>query len=196
MARTSLVKLESLIDEVNKFYQVDKMAIANEKIELDKLLEGEIAMLKNHPQAQNVSFELNNNGGSEIFSDSLRLKTILGNILSNAVKYSDSKKAHSFIRIDAHANNKELVIAISDNGIGIAQENIGRIFDIFFRATAEASGTGLGLHIVKDTVERLNGKIEVHSQIGIGTQFKIYLPNLLFSNHEVVFSTDEDKSAG
>ena len=193
LARHSLSRLESLIDEVNKFYQIDKMAIANEKIDLQKMLAGEIAMLKTHPKAQTISFEISHDIQSEIFSDGLRLKTIFGNILSNAVKYVDPKKRHSFIRVETHTHDTELTIAISDNGIGIAQENIGRIFDIFFRATTEASGTGLGLHIVKDTIERLNGTIEVQSQLGVGTQFKIYLPNLLFSNDEAVFSANEKK---
>jgi PAS domain S-box-containing protein len=120
MARHSLIKLESLIDEVNKFYRVDKMAVANEKVDLKSLLEEEIAMLKNHPQAQNISFELNHKIESEVFSDSLRLKTIFGNILSNAVKYSDPKKAHSFVRIETQANGKEIAVTISDNCIGIA----------------------------------------------------------------------------
>jgi len=191
MARHSLFKLESLIDEVNNFYRVDKMAVANEKVDVKSLLEEEIVMLKNHPQAQNISFELDYEIATEVFSDSLRLKTIFGNILSNAVKYSDSKKAHSYIRIEMQAGEKEIVVTISDNGIGIAQEHIGKIFDIFFRATASSSGTGLGLHIVKDTLERLNGTVEVQSQLGVGTQFKIHLPNHSFSNQEEVFSVGE-----
>ncbi len=194
MAQHSLVKLESLIDEVNKFYRVDKMAIAHEKIELNNLLEEEIALLKNHPFAQKISFVLDCKAGSEIISDALRLKTILGNILSNAVKYSDAKKVSCFIKIETCSNDEEFSITIADNGIGIAQENISQIFDIFFRATSEASGTGLGLHIVKDTIERLNGKIEVQSQLGLGTQFKICLPNCLLSKKEAVLSVNEKEA--
>src|SRR5258706_942187 len=193
MARSSLVKLESIIDEVNHFYKVDKMAIARTRIDLKNLLEEEISLLKNHPRALNIRFELNCTTESELFSDPVRVKTILGNILSNAVKYSDSKKADSFIRIETHSNDERLEVTISDNGIGIAPEHIGKIFDIFFRGTTEASGTGLGLHIVKDTIERLKGKIEVQSQLGVGTQFKIYLPNLVFSNQETVLSVNEKK---
>lgn len=193
MARNSLVKLESLIDEVNNFYKVDKMAIANEKIDFKKLLEGEIALLKDHPKAQNINFELKCDVRSALFSDPLRLKTIVGNILSNAVKYSDSKKPSSFIHVETEIKNDRMALTISDNGIGIAQENLGKIFDIFFRATTEASGTGLGLHIVKDTIERLNGTIEVQSQLAIGTRFKIYLPNHSISNQETVLSIHEKK---
>jgi PAS domain S-box-containing protein len=194
MARQSLLRLESLIDEVNNFYRVDKMAIVNEKIDLKTLLDGEISLLKNHPKAQKIKIEINCNENADLFSDSIRLKAIIGNLLSNGVKYSDSRKKTSFIRIETMVDEKELSIIISDNGIGIAQENIGKIFDIFFRATTEASGTGLGLHIVKDTIHRLNGTIEVQSQLGVGTQFKINLPNLLFSQDESLLSADEKKA--
>src|SRR5258706_2610130 len=91
MARNSLVKLETLIDEVDKLYKVDKMAVANEEIDVRNLLEGEIALLKNHPRAKNISFELDCKIGPAVFSDRLRLKTIFGNILYNACKYSDEK---------------------------------------------------------------------------------------------------------
>jgi len=194
MASHSLLRLESVIDEVNNFYRVAKMAIVNEKIDLKALLDGEISLLKNHPKVQNISIEFTCIGETVLFSDSIRLKAIIGNLLSNGVKYSDSKKKTSFIHIKTIVDEQRLSITISDNGIGIAQENIGRIFDIFFRATTEASGTGLGLHIVKDTIERLNGSIEVQSQLGEGTEFKIYLPNLLFSNGESVLSADEKKA--
>lgn len=195
MARQSLLRLESVIDEVNNFYRVDKMAVAREKIDLKALLDGEISLLKNHPKTQNINIEFTCNGEVPLFSDSIRLKTIFGNLLSNGVKYSDLRKESSFLHVETLVKEKELSITITDNGIGIAQENIGRIFDIFFRATKEASGTGLGLHIVKDTIERLNGKIEVQSQLGVGTQFKIYLPNLLlFSQVESLLSTDEKKA--
>ncbi|HLZ16143.1 MAG TPA: HAMP domain-containing sensor histidine kinase, partial [Cyclobacteriaceae bacterium] len=112
-----------------------------------------------------------------------------------AVKYADAKKPNSFIRIETGVNDAGVLFSISDNGIGIAPENITRIFDIFFRATSEASGTGLGLHIVKDTVERLSGTIEVQSQLGVGTQFRIYLPNLIFSGSQAVLSTDGKKAS-
>src|SRR5579859_1955059 len=92
MVRNSLLKLESLIDEVNNFYRVDKMAIDDERIEVNELLKEEIEIVKNHPRAEKISFELTSKHTSVIFSDALRLKTILGNILSNAVKYADATK--------------------------------------------------------------------------------------------------------
>jgi PAS domain S-box-containing protein len=195
MTRNTLLKLEALIEEVNHLYKVDKMAVKREQIDLKNLLEGEIAVLKNHPKGGEVNFELHYSEDTVLFSDVLRVRTIISNLLSNAVKYSDSKKETSFVRINAKINYESLALTITDNGIGIAEENLGHIFEIFYRATNEGSGTGLGLHIVKDTVARLKGKIEVKSKLGEGTQFKVLLPNLAFSNSGSVLSGHGKKKA-
>ncbi|MBS1682521.1 MAG: PAS domain-containing sensor histidine kinase [Bacteroidetes bacterium] len=189
-----LNKLESLIEEVNHLYRVGKMAVTTERIDLRQLLESEINVLKNHPKGSTIFFELNCLFNAELFSDLLRIRSIVSNLLSNAVKYSDLRKEKSSVSIKAQVEEEQLIFTVTDNGIGIAQENLDKIFDIFFRATTEIPGTGLGLHIVKDTVNRLNGKIEVRSQLGQGTQFKILLPNRLPSVKTEVHSLDAAKA--
>jgi PAS domain S-box-containing protein len=188
MIRSTLLKLESLIEEVNHLYKVDKMAVKREQVDVHQIIEGEIEVLKNNPKASKVNFELNYTEDASLFSDTLRVRTIISNILSNAVKYSDPKKEESHILTDVRINYESLIISIADNGIGIAEENLDRIFDIFYRATTIATGTGLGLHIVKDTVTRLKGTIEVKSKLGEGTEFKVLIPNLAFSNSGSVLS--------
>jgi K+-sensing histidine kinase KdpD len=69
-------------------------------------------------------------------------------------------------------------IRIEDNGIGIDREHLDKIFLMFYRATESRSGSGLGLYIVKETIETLQGQIKVQSRIGEGTVFTISLPNL------------------
>jgi signal transduction histidine kinase len=66
-----------------------------------------------------------------------------------------------------------------DNGIGISEENVSRIFEMFFRATSLSTGSGLGLYIVKETIEKLGGTIEVNAALGQGTSFKMILPNIV-----------------
>jgi len=195
MTRNTLLKLEALIEEVNHLYKVDKMAVKREEIDIKNILEGEITVLKNYPNGANINFEWNYSVDTVLFSDTLRVRTILSNLLSNAVKYADETKESSFVRIDVKANYQSLIITIADNGIGIAEENLGHIFEIFYRATNLGSGTGLGLHIVKDTVARLNGNIEVKSKLGQGTEFKVSLPNLAFSSSSAVFSEHGKKKA-
>jgi signal transduction histidine kinase len=78
------------------------------------------------------------------------------------------------VRADAY----KACLRFSDNGIGIAEEYLGNVFKMFFRASAESKGSGLGLYIVKSVVEKLGGQITVQSQLGSGTTFEITLPNL------------------
>ena len=83
--------------------------------------------------------------------------------------------------IKIHVDNLRADISFSDNGIGISQENLNRIFEMFFRATEQSDGSGIGLYIVKNAVEKLGGQISVASKQGEGTRFNIILPNRIAS---------------
>ena len=111
------------------------------------------------------------------YSDHGRIKVIIFNLIENAIKYS--KKIHkvSFIKVRAHISTKKLKLEIEDNGIGIESEYLPEIFQMFYRATTDAHGSGLGLYIVKECIEKLNGKIQVESKMNIGTKFIIEIPN-------------------
>ena len=112
-----------------------------------------------------------------IFADSQKIRQILYNLLSNAIKFSTEKGR---IIINADFNNDNLIIAIKDNGIGIAPKDQKRIFDKFVQLentyTKKESSTGLGLTITKELVEMHNGEITIDSDIGKGATFIIKLP--------------------
>lgn len=100
---------------------------------------------------------------------------IMENLISNAVRYSDKDKKSSYIKVNSHLDNKELQIVVSDNGIGIPEENLDQVFQMF-RRLDERSGDGLGLALVKKQLDRLGGSISVNSTVGKGTEFTITLP--------------------
>jgi signal transduction histidine kinase len=108
--------------------------------------------------------------------DPMRCKVVLANVIGNAVKYRDPRKAQPYVKIHITARPADFTISIADNGIGIAREHLDKVFDMFFRATDNLEGTGLGLFIVKETVEKLGGKLHVTSDLGAGTTFEITLP--------------------
>ena len=104
---------------------------------------------------------------------------ILYNLMENAIKYSAPE--NGFVHAEAHADGQRVVITVSDNGIGIPDEDLPHIFDRFYRVdkmrSREVGGTGLGLSIVKDTIENRGGTIEAgHGADGVGTVFTVYLP--------------------
>jgi len=100
---------------------------------------------------------------------------ILENLISNAVRYSDKDKKSSYIKVNSHLDDKGLQIVVSDNGIGIPEENLEHVFQMF-RRLDERSGDGLGLALVKKQLDRLGGSIAVNSTVGKGTEFTITMP--------------------
>jgi signal transduction histidine kinase len=128
-------------------------------------------------QSNNVHKIIRISGISQFYSDTYRIKTILNNLISNSFKYYRISDERPTIEIDISINDPFTTILIKDNGIGISEENIKNIFDMFYRASNQSKGSGLGLYIVKEMVEKLNGSISVKSKLGVYTQFVIKLPN-------------------
>ena len=114
-------------------------------------------------------------GESDVKLDPRFVKNILINLLSNAIKFSGE---NTDVNIQTLNNGKNVVIIISDSGVGISEEDKKHLFGRFFRGTnvANIPGTGLGLNIVSRYIEMMNGMIEVESELGKGTTFKITLP--------------------
>jgi signal transduction histidine kinase len=113
-----------------------------------------------------------------IRADRVRLEEALYNLLDNAVKYSPE---HGEIGLVCRRRDKQIVLSVSDNGIGIDKEDLPRIFERFYRAdkarTAEnIRGTGLGLAIVKHVAQLHGGHVEAESELGKGTTIRVVLP--------------------
>lgn len=112
----------------------------------------------------------------EILADRVQIEKVVANFVDNAIKYTNSGK----IIVSLSKENDLLVISIKDTGIGIPKSHIDRIFERFYRVDKSRSrklgGSGLGLSIVKHIVENHNGKIEVFSELGKGTEFKVFVP--------------------
>jgi two-component system phosphate regulon sensor histidine kinase PhoR len=112
-----------------------------------------------------------------IRADETRLREVFDNLLDNAVKYSSNKGK---VRLQAARRGHEIVLSVSDDGIGIGQEDLPRIFERFYRAdkarSRELGGTGLGLSIVKHIAQLHGGRVEAESQLGRGTTIRVLLP--------------------
>jgi signal transduction histidine kinase len=102
--------------------------------------------------------------------------SILQNFIENGIKYSDPAKDNCFLKIKLEERQDKLLIYFEDNGLGISQDNIGRIFDMFYKVNDGSEGTGLGLYLVKHNLEKLGGKLSVESHLGKGSVFTIEFP--------------------
>lgn len=112
-----------------------------------------------------------------LMADANRLKVVLTNLISNSIRYADFNKKNPFIKIEATQTEDKTKILVSDNGQGIAKEHHDKIFDMFYRASENSKGSGLGLYIVMETLTRMGGSIETTSEHGSGSTFAIILPN-------------------
>lgn len=118
------------------------------------------------------------------YSDPFRLSIVLSNILSNAVKYQNLNREDSYVSVDIVQDDDYATVVIQDNGIGVEQAYIDKVFDMFFRATEKSEGSGLGMYIVQQTVERLDGEIKFESKVGEGTTITIRIPNAMEEDGE------------
>jgi signal transduction histidine kinase len=110
-------------------------------------------------------------------SDEAKIRVILNNLFSNAFKFQKEEPG-KWIKININVNNKRALVEISDNGIGIEEKHLGDVFNLFHRATQRNVGSGLGLYMVKESIEQLNGSVVLNSIVGKGTEILVHLPDL------------------
>ncbi|RZK44091.1 MAG: hybrid sensor histidine kinase/response regulator [Pedobacter sp.] len=108
--------------------------------------------------------------------DLFRVEVIMGNLISNAVKYQKVNEVNKNVRITVDVTPEFAEITITDNGVGILNEHLEKIFTQFFKSKNH-HGSGLGLFIVKEALNKINGRISVSSNVDYGTTFKINIPN-------------------
>lgn len=172
--------LDHFIGDVLSHSKNLKMEVNVGKVDLKKIIEQtflDLSYLEGAGQMKRcVKIE-----GIDFFSDQWRISEIFRNLISNAIKYRQLYIDNSEIQIKIHIDHLRADISFSDNGIGIDEENLSKIFEMFYRATEQSDGSGIGLYIVKNAVEKLGGQISVASKPGHGTRFNLLLPNRINS---------------
>jgi PAS domain S-box-containing protein len=174
-AKNTLVLLENLLDWSEA--QSGDIEVRPEKIQLSEVIKGIIRLKKPLARTKNISLEYAPTQEIEILTDMDILNTVLRNLVSNAIKFTNTGGK---VEIMAALNEKQIEITISDNGIGMNDATIQTLFDISTNTTlpgtANERGSGLGLILCKEFVEKLDGSIWAESEVGKGSEFKILLP--------------------
>jgi PAS domain S-box-containing protein len=175
---------ESLIDLVNDLLDVSRIEEGRfeykfemESIEsLVRTLIEEFRAMATQKHIE-ISFEPSHEKLPEVLIDERKFKIALGNIIDNSVKYTPDNGS---IKVQLNLGKDSLIIVVSDTGIGISKDNKALIFNKFYRSDEavkmHTDGSGLGLFIAKQIIDRHNGKIVVDSQIGTGSKFYVHLP--------------------
>lgn len=168
--------LEVTLEELMDITRLKQGNVKPELVDVAAMAEEISNRLRFMPEWQNISFRVSVRQKSPFYTDAGMLRSVLQNLMENAVKYKNEKVVPK-IRISVIIQKKVVEILVKDNGIGIPEEQQERIFEMFYRAHQKASGTGLGLYIVKSSVEKLGGIISLQSKEGQGSLFRITLPN-------------------
>ena len=169
-------RLQSLISDLLELSKIEQegFRLIWQPVDLKEIIEETRLVLSETANKKQIEFEVAYNGNSVVEGDPYRIKQIMMNIINNAIAYSPP---NSRVRISLKEAGQKVICSISDNGIGIAEEEIPRIFERFYRVdkarSRESGGTGLGLAIVKHLAEALHATIKVKSKKGEGTTFEI-----------------------
>lgn len=179
MMKSSVCKLDDTLKEILEYSRNARQGLVVNEINFEKIINDNFERMQFMPGYDRISKEIFIEGQDQFYSDRYRLSLILNNLISNAIKYADPSKEVSIINISVQLRPDSALLIFRDNGIGIEDGYMQKVFNMFFRATAKNEGAGLGLYIVKEAVEKLGGSIALDSQMGLGTRFQIELPNLV-----------------
>ncbi len=174
---TSINRLEFFIEDVLDYSRTNRKELLSEKIHLETVVRELIEDFTYLENFDKIKFKFDF-GTEYILSDKFLLKVILSNLISNAIKYQKVDRAHKpFISISCKEEGGLTKIKIEDNGEGIPPQSQGKIFEMFYRGSSTSTGSGLGLYISKEAVEKLNGTIQMSSVLGKGSSFIISIPS-------------------
>lgn len=179
MLEVSLNKLDNFVNELTLFSQNKRQRIVSEEINFPEALDNVFNQMKGHSFFQRIKFETEFLLDTVFFSDLFRTRLVLEQIIKNSYEFHDPGKSNPFIVIHVHAMADKAVIEITDNGTGIPKAHVGKVFDMFYRASNLTKGAGIGLYITREAITLLKGTISISSEFGVGTSIRIELPNAL-----------------
>jgi signal transduction histidine kinase len=177
--RTSTQKMDGLIKAILKLSREGQRILRPEPVNLEEFFDSAIASVQHRVSESGAEIQVVRPLPT-IESDRLAFEQIFGNLIDNALKYTDAGRAPQIVVRRVPSAWGAVVIEIQDNGRGIAAEDADRVFDLFRRAgTQDKQGEGIGLAHVRTLIRRLGGEITMISELGKGTTFRVVLPRKL-----------------
>jgi signal transduction histidine kinase len=173
----TLNRLNSLITDILDFSKNKRTELGYEPVDLNEVIYNALQDHILSDNSENIQRIVEVNQHGTFVTDKARLNMVIFNLISNALKYHNKKQDNPYLKIIVNATNRQAEIQVIDNGQGIEEKYLEHIFTMFYQANKTIGGSGLGLYIVKEAVEKLGGTIRTESQINAGTKFIIVIPN-------------------
>jgi len=179
MIGKSVNRLDKFVIDIISYSRNTRLDVQKEKIDFDVLISDIILDLRFIEGTQRIEIKKNIDETIPFYSDKSRLEIILKNLISNAIRYHNLNQDNPYIDVVVNISKEKAQIQIKDNGIGIDRKHIDNIFNMFFKISSSnnSSGSGLGLYIVKETVDKLNGTVSIESKLNEGCTFTIEILN-------------------
>jgi len=177
LAESSINRLDGTIQEILQYSRNARLEVKLENFDLKELVQQIFEDIQFVTPAP-VNFEIEIAGDPFITADRARINTLIKNLASNAVKYRKTEIPNPLVRFEMKRTSRSLEMKVIDNGRGIPEDQTEKIFGMFFRGSAQSQGTGLGLYIVKEILNKLGGQIMVKSKLNEGTTMLFSLPLL------------------
>ncbi|UZR99502.1 PAS domain-containing sensor histidine kinase [Chondrinema litorale] len=174
----TLNKLDHFIKDILDYSRNSRLEVKGEAVNWRETID--LILIEYHQAIQEKDIEIivNIEGEEAFYTDKLRINIILNNLFSNAFKFLKDYTSEHKIEILVNSNTTFAEIKVSDNGIGIEAERVDKVFDMFYRANDLKPGSGIGLYILKESLNKLNGEINLQSKVGTGTSFFLKIPAL------------------
>ena len=176
MVDGSATRLDGTIQEILEYSRNSRLDLAHEAFDVVAMVKQSYHDLRFSAQGQ-MELLLDIQTEPIVFSDKSRLGVLLKNIIGNSIKYR-RKDIDSFVKFSLSRKAGMIIMKVNDNGEGINEQHLDKIFTMFYRGTTSSVGTGLGLYICKEIVNKLNGDLHVESTAGQGTTMTITIPEI------------------
>ncbi len=193
MMNNCVSRLDAFIQDIIQYSRNQRLVLKNEIINSEEIVNEVIQDLQFMGGADRIDIQYDVTKCPVFVSDRRSISVLLNNLVSNAIKYHNLQQEKPYVKVIIQSVENDVEIIVEDNGSGIEEKFLNKIFDMFFRATEQSSGSGLGLFIVKEIIDKLNGKINVQSEPGKGTRFIANIPSPENNkNHSATDETSKD----
>lgn len=175
--QTTIEKLDILVNHIIDYYKNTRAENHNTEIRIADLLEDIMETIRSERGQGDALLDASIDQRAPFVADEFRLRIILSQLIANAIKFKKLEQDQARIDFGFSCDENLARISVKDHGIGILDDHLEQVFQMFFKTKEKSSGSGLGLFIVKEALEKMNGDIEVNSTPGMGTTFILKIPN-------------------
>ena len=173
----SILKLDQYIDSLRDYYLLRRGELLLKQIDFNEVANTIREFYKISVQKTPIDFKITVDQHANFTSDLSLIELIMHNLLSNAFKYQRESEANKFIHVSIHVAKGFATIKVEDNGIGIPKEAKEEVFKLFYRSSTQAQGMGFGLYNVQTALMKIQGTVEIDSELGKGTTFTVRIPS-------------------